>query len=328
MEINDLLKCRSCSELFPSDPAVAKQIYLTLMMKYHPDRCTDPRAAQASAVINDLYRRVSADPEISERVFSGSGGSGDLIVKYLMKIEHEYGDEYICGGRSVLELSRENARFLRSSPFADCELLRKSLPMKILDQAESFLPDVEGFLPLTDGGLAVAVRYGTEEIPLSSVISFCGGYMESAHAAWVISRLLGICCFGEMRGIVWNCLTEENLMISPENHTVRITGGWWYTVGIGKEMSAVQSSVYDNMPASCKTDGIARTITDLECVKAICRRIFPSDAPDAVQRFAENPCAESAVEEMEHWEDAIIKGFGGRKFTKMYISSRDIFAMR
>ena len=78
------------------------------------------------------------------------------------------------------------------------------------------------------------------------------------------------------------------------------------------------------MPITCKLNGIAQHSSDLECVKAICRRIFPKDAPDAVKSFSESICSDNAFSEMEKWEQTIIKGFGGRKFAEFLVSMPDI----
>jgi hypothetical protein len=240
-----------------------------------------------------------------------------------MAINQEYGTEYV---------SDRNVYFLIGNDFADCFtqsearsdlFFREYLPQQILAQAESFLPLVSHIVT-TDEGLLVETFKRTGELPLSKVLDFYGGTLDSRHAAWVISRLLGICCYAEARGIVWNCLAEENLFIDPAGHTVRIGGGWWFAASEGHKMTGVQSVIYDSLSSLTKTDGIARHITDLESVKALARRIFPDDAPAALRDYAESICSSTASEEMEKWEKAIIAGFGARRFTQMNVRLPDI----
>ena len=85
MDIADILKCKCCSDIFPDDIALAQPIYMALMVKYHPDKCSDPRAPEATAVINELYGKLKKAHTAKEKLFhSGSQAYG---VKYLMDIQ-------------------------------------------------------------------------------------------------------------------------------------------------------------------------------------------------------------------------------------------------
>lgn len=321
MDISDILKCKCCGDIFPDDINIAQPLYMALMLKYHPDKCSDPRAAQASAVINELYGKLKKAHTAQEKLFH-CGGSA-VEIKYLMDITQEYGVEYV-GERGVyLFIDSASADcFIRSE--AKSELFFKEyLSQQVLAQAEVFLPAVSRVFD-TDDGLLVETFKRTGELPLSKVVDFYGGCLDSRHAAWIISRLLGICCYAEVRGIVWNCLTEENLLIEPAEHTVRVGGGWWFAAREGSKMTGIQSTVYDNLSSLSKTDGIARHITDLESVKALARRILPKRAPSAIRDYSESLCSSTAFEEMEKWEKAIIKGYGERRFTHMNVRLPDI----
>ena len=321
MDISDILKCRCCMDIFPEDIALAQPLYMALMMKYHPDKCSDPRASEASAVINELYGKLKKAYCFQEKIFRC--GSRAIEIRYLMSVKQEYGMEYI---------GDSNVFFLISNDFADCFtqsearsdlFFREYLPQQILAQAEVFLP-VTAHIFNTDEGLLIETCKRKGELPLSKILDFYGGSIDCRHAAWIISRLLGICCFAEVRDIVWNCLAEENLLIDPAEHTVRVGGGWWFAAREGSKMTGVQSSVYDSLSSLSKTDGTAQHLTDLECVKAIARRILPVDAPAAVRDYSESICSSSAFEEMEKWEKTIINGFGRRKFTHMNVRLPDI----
>lgn len=321
MDISEILNCKCCTDIFPEDISLAQPLYMALMLKYHPDKCSDPRAPEATAVINELYGKLKKAHVAQEKLFRC--GSRAVEIKYLMELSQEYGMEYI---------GERNVYFLISNKFTDCFtdseaksdlFFREYLPQQILAQAEVFLPLVTHIFN-TDDGLLIETCKRTGELPLSKILDFYGGSLDSRHAAWIISRLLGICCYAETRGIVWNCLTEENLFIDPAEHTVRVCGGWWFAAREGSRMTGVQSRVYDSLSSLTKTDGIARHITDLECVKALARRILPDDTPDAVRDYAESICSSSAFEEMEKWEKVIIDGFGGRRFTQMNVRLPDI----
>lgn len=321
MDISEILKCKCCSDIFPDDMALAQPIYMALMVKYHPDKCSDPRAPEASAVINELYGKLKKAHTAKEKLFhSGSHAYG---VKYLMDITQEYGAEYI-GERNVYLFIDGNSTdcFYNSEARSDL-FFREYLPQQILAQAEVFLPVVSRIFD-TDDGLLIETCKRAGELPLTKVLDFYGGKLDDRHAAWIISRLLGICCYAELKGIVWNCLAEENLLIDPEQHTLRVGGGWWFAAREGNKMTGVQSTVYSSLSADSMTDGIARHITDLESVKALARRILTDEAPSAIRDYAESICSTSASEEMEKWEEAIIKGYGERRFTHMNVRLPDI----
>ena len=321
MDISDILKCKCCGDIFPDDINIAQPIYMALMLKYHPDKCDDPRAAQASAVINQLYGKLKKSHTYQEKLFHS--GRSAVEIKYLMELPQGYGTEFVSD-RSVYFLIDIDSAYSFTRSEAKTELFFKEyLPQEVLAQAEIFLPSVARVFNI-DGGLLVETFKRTDELPLSRVLEFYGGCLDSRHAAWIISRLLGICCYAEVRGIVWNCLTEENLFIEPAEHTVRVGGGWWFAAREGSKMVGIQSSVYDNLPSLSKTDGIARHMTDLESVKAVARRILPKEAPSAIRDFSESVCSTSAFEEMEKWEKAIIKGYGERRFTHMNVRLPDI----
>ena len=321
MELSEILKCKCCMDMFREDVSLAQPIYLALMLKYHPDRCSDPRAAEVSARINELFRKLKKAHNLREKLFRC--GSRAMELRYLMALKQEYGMEYI-GENAVWFLIEPDLAdcFTRSEAQSDL-FFKEYLPQQILAEAEVFLPLVTRVIR-TDEGLLIETGKRTGELPLSRVLDFYGGTLDSRHAAWIISRLLGICCYAEVSGIVWNCLTEENLLLDPAAHTVRVGGGWWFAAREGHGMTGVQSSVYDCLSSLTRTDGIACHLTDLECVKAIARRIFPDDAPKAVRDYAESICSSSAFAEMEQWENVILKGFGGRKFTKMNVRLPDI----
>lgn len=318
MDISEILKCRCCMDIFPEDVSLAQPLYMALMLKYHPDKCSDPRASEASAVINELFGKLKKAHSTQEKIFHCRDRA--IGIKYLMAMKQEYGMEYV---------GESNVYFLIEDDFADCFtrsearsdfFFREYLPQQILAQADVFLPFVTNAFN-TEEGLLVETCKRQEELPLTRILDFYGGHIDSRHAAWIISRLLGICCYAEAKGIVWNCLAEENLFINPTEHTVRVGGGWWFAAREGSRMTGVQSSVFASMPG---TDGTAQHINDLECVKALARRILPDDAPDAVKRYAESICSSSATEEMEKWEDTIIAGFGGRRFTQLNVRLPDI----
>lgn len=326
MTIDEILSCRSCTELFPTDLLKAEKIYLDLMRKFHPDRCSDPKSAQATAVVNELYRRIRRKPTIQTLQLEPSGyyttHCPHYSFEYVREYEREDGIMYYSDGSLNFVIEPELNSLLKQT------LLRRAschVPWEIENQMIMAFPKISEVIPLASGKTCVKVSVENGELPLDEVLNFYGKNLDSRHAAWIVSRLLGICCFAELSGTVLNCICTENLLINPEQHTVRLVGGWWFAVSEGEKMYGAQSEVYNAMPASCRTDGIARHITDLECVKAICRKIFPENSPEPLQKYSEAACSANAFTELEYWEEVIFKAFGGRFFTPMKLCTKDIY---
>ncbi len=315
MTIQEIIKCRSCSELFPDDSVQAEKIYLSLMKKFHPDVCSDSLCGEACAVINNLYSRIKKCPKIMKF------HAYNCDIDYIREYKREDGTMYFNSDSISYLLDHEIYDCLENAPG-----FRYNISPDILKQAESFLPDVRNIEQFPDNRIIVHIRTCKNEFPLDEAVNFFGGKPDPRHCAWIISRLLGMCCFAKISGIVWNCLCTENLLINPEMHTLRIAGGWWFSSEEGSKISGVQSEIYENMPSSCRTDGIARSITDLECVKSVCRKIFPENSPEPMQEFAENSCMSDAFDEMEYWEETINKSFGGKYFTPMKLCFADIYS--
>ncbi len=316
MTIDEILKCRSCREIFPEDKEAARRIYLDLIRKYHPDRCSLPDSEQAAAKLNEMYHKSVCSPKLQLlRKF-------DTEINYYHEYEREDGTMYF--GKNTLDYIciPECAELIRN---AQHKYRNRYIPQEIMAQMQMALPEIMLYTCLSDGFCHLKISADNNEIPLSEVINFYGGTLESRHAAWVTSRLLGICCFAASTGTVMNCLCPENLLLNPEQHTLRLVGGWWFAADEGSKIKSVQSAVYDAMPQSVRSDGIARYITDLECVKAICRRIYPKNAPAPMLEYAESVCSGNAFDEMSVWDDVLYRSFGERRFVEMKLSINDIY---
>jgi len=320
MTLQEIIKCRSCTELFPDDPKEAEKVYLSLIKRFHPDVCSDPLCGEASAVINNLYRRIKRSPSLKK--FEADNCGCPLRFNYISRYAREDGIMYFSENNVYYQLDWSLNECVKNTIS-----LENGIDINIARQAESFLPHIINFIPIDyKSGVFVDVKIKKGEFPLDKAFEFFGKNIDPRHCAWIISRLLGMCCFAELSGRVWNCLCTENMLINPAMHTLRIAGGWWFSSEKGKKISGVQHEIYENMPPSCRTDGIARPITDLECVKAVCRKIFPEDSPEPMLDFSESICMSNAFDEMEYWEETINKSFGGRYFTPMKLCFADIYS--
>jgi hypothetical protein len=318
-----ILKCRSCLELFPDDIKKADELYISLMKKYHPDICKDENSVEISAVINSLYKRIKKSPEIKYVSFCPE----NFDLPYIKSYRREDGIMYYCGDSVVYRI---NSGAWQNNIFkiSDRKYRLKAetnVNSDVLKQSQSALPEISDCFKMANGDLFIKIDLSNDEIPLDELLDFYGNDIDSRHCAWIISRLMGLCCFAHIGGNVLNCICTDNFMVSPAQHSLRLTGGWWFINHNEEKMNGVQSEVYENMPVSSKTDKLSRYVTDLECIKAVCRKIFPKNSPQPMLEYADNICMQDIFSEFDSWENVINKSFGGRYFTEMKLCSSDIY---
>lgn len=330
MTASQICTCRSCLELFPEGREQAEERYRMLMRQFHPDICRDSQGVRAAAVINSLYHRIRTPLPLQKKRLDTE--SGTVEISYLREYPREDGIMYFGENAVWYVLDDTLIAAVKQHLYQDYSGMHMILEQKLPDdavrhRAKTALPQIEAVYRLTSGALCLQIQKEPEELPLEEVLSFFGKTIDVRHCAWMISRLLDLCCIGSLGGIVWNSLCTANLLVHPAMHTLRLTGGWWFSAEAGSRMIGAQSEVYDVMPTVCRTDGIARPLIDLECVRAVCRKIFPERAPQMMVRFSDGVCAADAFAEIQQWEQTIISAFGGRYFTPMVLCTADIYTI-
>ncbi|MGN0606812.1 MAG: hypothetical protein ACI4JM_09850 [Oscillospiraceae bacterium] len=323
MTDEQILKCKSCREIFPADIKEADKLYISLMKKYHPDVSDNPKAEEISAVITSLYNRIKKSPKWKYDSFCPE----NFDLPYIKCYRREDGIMYYCGDSVVYRIKSDawQNNIFKISEREYRLNAEKDVNSAILKQSISALPEITDYFKMANGDLFIKAKLENDEFPLDELLDFYGNDIDSRHCAWIISRIIGLCCFAHIGGNVLNCICTDNFMVSPSQHSLRLTGGWWFINRYGEKMNGVQSEVYENMPVSSKTDKLARYTTDLECIKAICRKIFPKNSPNPMLEYAESVCRQDIFAEFESWENVINKSFGGRYFTKMKLCSSDIY---
>lgn len=322
MTDEQILKCKSCMELFPDDINEADKLYISLMKKYHPDVSDNPKAEEISAVITSLYNRIKKSPEWKYDSFCPE----NFDLPYIKCYRREDGIMYYCGDSVVYRIKSDA---WKNNIFKSYDGYRinaeKDVNSAILKQSILALPEISDCFRMANGDLFIKIKLENDEFPLDELLDFYGNDIDSRHCAWIISRIIGLCCFAHIGGNVLNCICTSNFMVSPSQHSLRLTGGWWFINHNGEKMHGVQSEVYENMPISSKTDKLARYTTDLECIKAVCRKIFLKNSPQPMLEYADSICMQDIFAEFDKWENVINKSFGGRFFTEMKLCSADIY---
>lgn len=160
----------------------------------------------------------------------------------------------------------------------------------IKDLSKSF-PSVKIRYSLQDGGTLVAISKPANAYPL-----FAFGNLRPKHVAWIVSRLENMCCVFEYNDKVHRGITTNSVFINPRTHEAFLYGGWWNfrTKNFG-----------DN--------------ADLLAIREVATKLmgeYICEAPELFREFIKNPPKADAYDDFALWDDVIVKGFGGHRFTK------------
>lgn len=216
-----------------------------------------------------------------------------LTISYLFKGKQE---------DVTIYTTRRNALFIFPKGKKDCcehfsEMVKKlCYPSADIKGLSQFFPVVTGSFELADGRFLISVSKNEELYPLSAF-----GRLPAEHAAWIISRLENLCCALAYSDISHNGIHPESVFINARTHQAYLLGGWWN---------------------ASEADGGSRQ--DLLDLRATAKRITGTEfehAPKEFRQFISEPPAANAFEDFVLWDKVIEKGFHGRKFKKLDLSS-------
>lgn len=168
----------------------------------------------------------------------------------------------------------------------------------------------------------IIVNKGEHFYPLELVMKKAKK-LDIKTVAWIISRLLNICCFLEYNNIAYNNFQISNLFIHPIRHMIAIYGGWYYTEILGNKLSILDSNIYNIIPNKIKENKICTIETDIFCVKNIAKKLLGNEMnmlrnkniPSAFSEWLFNNKEKSAFIAFENYDKLLVDTFGGRKYT-------------
>ena len=245
---------------------------------------------------NSLY------PEETDRIWQDAeqeklrmSDGRPLNIKYLFKGVQDGVTIYTARKNAVFVFNREDFSLCSRFSYMLGKLCYPSADIKGLSK---FFPVVGGCFELDDNRCVISVSKDEELYPLSAF-----GSLPPEHAAWIVSRLENLCCVLAYSGILHNGINMESVFINARTHQAYLLGGWWNA-------------------CEC-TDGR----NDLIAVRAVAKRVMGigyERSPDEFRKFISEPPANDAFEDFSLWDTVIEKGFHGRRFRKLDLSSLQI----
>lgn len=326
--------------LFKGDADSVKKAYRKLAMIWHPDHSANANPEPVFKHVKALYEKV--ENLITEGKWDTGGPlfltatSGQTYeINYLRRHEFELGMMYVSDKVVTYVIDRSNVDLVERAEATIKGFTYANNGMR--DEISKLLPSYPfaGAFQ-TETSYVIVMRKTADVLLLRDVLDHFGGRMDSRHVAWVVSRLLNLCCYLQYAGLTHNGLSIDTCFISPPHHSVSILGGWWYSARAGDRMVAAPNSTIEWGPHDLMATKKANIRTDLEIVRSIGRQLLgdvsgmrlgrDKVAKDAMINWLRLPASDDAIKEYGIWRNQVLQdSFGARRFVELPLTSSDIY---
>lgn len=316
------LKPADARALFPGDRSAVAARFKELAKIWHPDRNRTARAAGVFAHVSGLHDRavriLEGAPAGQERMFRTRDGRS-FRLRWAARHVTDLG-EVLVGDRHVVhvvpaDLDDLSARAASWTPaYADPEMRT---------EMERFLPGVRSVLDTVEGRVFVESKT-PDQVLLRNLMKT--GPVDPRHAAWMTTRLVNLACWLQWSGIVHGAIGPDTLLVSPEFHSVSITGPFLCSRPFGEDLDALPERTLRAAPRYAAAGAVADARLDPELVRQTVREVLGDPAgtslaadPDFPKPFANwllMPAATGAQDDFLSWEAARDASFGPRRFVK------------
>lgn len=330
--INKILNSNSCGDIFEKDSLTGiRSQYYDMAKSIHPDVCTLPGAEAAFGVLTRLRN------DALTCIRAGTWGkTGRLYLDDTQSISYRNAKPFEFGTRYSGMTNIVYAFYQGKEKWANL-FRQKIYEFSFLDAAmkgayTDRIPRIEKVLTMTDKRTAVILKKNPNEYPMDLFLSAYRGKIGGRDIAWMISRMVDLCCLLYVNGLVHNGIAVDNLYICPKDHYICLYGGWQYAAKIGEKMAGTTKEIYNLMPTISRTTKMATQITDMECVRNIFRKMIyeycnPAEAiPYEVMKWVNDGSTDDPIYEYERWNHALDKAYGQRKFQVFSANADEIYS--
>ena len=325
--------------LFTADKDTALAEFRVLLSKWHPDK--NPMVDEAvMAHVNVLYDlavlRLATDSWVTPGVVTFKTLDGKKFqLKFRASRQFELGDIYVGDNLVAYSLYKDNEdlyknarNIIRNFKFADDKMRNEVLPL---------LPEIHSEL-VTDDRLVMLIKKTPDQLLMSDVLGHFG-VVDPKHVAWMISRLYSICCYLRYANLVHAGITPDACLISPDQHTVSLLGGWWYAGEKGKKLQALPGVAVEFAPDEVLDAEVSDPKIDLELLHATARQmlgdingsklLMNKNIPTILVTWLRALSKGDAFEEYKIWHTkTVIDAFGPRRFVEMKLTADDLYGSK
>lgn len=329
--LTKILSANTCGDIFRKGSlGEIRDQYYEIAKSIHPDICSLPEAEKAFSILTRL--RNDALMHIRNGTWGKTGQlflNDTYTISYRNEKPFEFGIRYSGMDQIVFAFDQDKEKW--ASKF-----YRNVLDFSFLDTAmkgtyKDRIPNIE-VTKMNDKRIAIILKKNPAEYPMDLFLSAYRGKIGGRDIAWMISRMVDLCCLLYVNGFVHNGIEVENLYICPKDHYICLYGGWQYTTRIGEKMTGAKKSIYDLMPTSAKTSKKATPITDMECVRDIFINIVKDYCdttkcvPLQIEKWINAGSTSNPISEYERWNQVLNKAYGQRKFQVFSANADEIYS--
>lgn len=307
--------------LFPRKVSEREALFRQLVKTWHPDRGGD---GKVFSHINALHGAAKKAVDENSIVWSARDGKTYRFeAKKVRSFELgrlAIGDSYVAFmlGNAHTDLTMQGIRMIGSVRYPDA---------KLKEMHQKLVPEIAKVIDTSTEDV-VMIKKRKDAVLLRDVLEHFNGAIDPRHVAWIVSRLLDICCFYEVIHMCHNGLSIDTVFVEPATHLAFPLGGWWYAVKRGEQLKSVPPETFAVMPYSVRTAKLAEQRLDLECIRGIARTCLGTDmskVPQAFRDYVRLPAPKSPLADYEAWQQVLKDSFGPRKFVKLELTSTDIY---
>lgn len=328
MEAMDILQ-KLPAELLPGGESAIKSKFKDLAKHWHPDKNKSPEAERVfehlkrcrDYLLSGASRSVLLTDKITERK-----------QRYSFISEHRMRDMRVLVGATTVSYLLTGQMAILGLP-----IIRKHWEFtddKQRAEMMRFLPEHHRIIDAREGLLVTYHRRAGDAL-LLDVVDYhkrTNTRIPPLAVMWMISGLLNIACYMEIRGIAHCALREEFLVVNLDKHEVKLEGPPIFACRIGERPKVALAETLRDYPVLRTKDyAIQNSRLDLTLIRSLVMRLLghrttrqvraDPEVPRGIADWLESPLPRTAVEDYVAWE----KLRGKRAFHIYGLSARDIY---
>lgn len=332
-----VLDAKSFEDIFTS-LVDAKRRYRELAMAVHPDH---GGSADALAKLTQLHQEMLAQAALTgwmERgklTFRCTDGK-TRSVRY--RHSHAAGPGRAYQGAAILTfvLPNEHADLVEQA----CKIIgTQRFPTSAMQEklTKAGAPTMLGAFHASDAPVvALVLRAAPDLVRLDHLLAHQGGRLPAPQVAWMITRMLNLCCWLQWQRRVHHAISLDSLYVAPAAHDLHLLGGWWHCVDEGSQMPLrLPAGAVAELPRLVRETKVATCQTDLRLARRVARELLGDatgtsfaarkDIPRPLATWLLGPPAADAFKDFADWEKVRENSFGERKFVKLDVTADDIY---
>lgn len=322
MDVKEILRKYKYEDFFSNDIDEAKKQYRQYIKKYHPDTDNSEHAKEMFLVIRTLYESHSF---VSQGVCDGGNtvtfrnkttGKGFSLTNAFM-INNNNCEVYHTLTKICIVFNEKCKVFYDNYIKAVDKLSYRDKDMEA--EFKRYMPKIIKHFQNEDDRYIILLEKTSEVLNLGKIVEdyiSLGKQFPEKQAAWILNRLYNLCAYFKLQDeSAFNGIALENIWVSPELHSVLFLNGFEYNIKLGEKMIGVPKEVFNTMSIKTKDSKLSSTLTDLESVKQVGRRLFANRTDlKHITNFLNSGTSDDIFEEWDKYGKAIRAEFGKREF--------------